>query len=384
MNVDAAARAAAKAVDRSTTRLDPVTGLDDLLRRHRRQPLRRVAAAAAVALLVAATAIWTGLALRRTPVPTLAPITRFGAGPSPIGVTATPGAVWVLDNDSNTMSRVDPNTARVTATVSPRLPEGRDGNLLFTISAEGRLWVVSELLPPKSDDTAISVIDPATGQTVNRFEVGGPISLEGVTDGGFQAIYGDVAVGSGAVWVSLQRQDEVRRFDPATGRLVDTVPLPKPTALAVDDGTVWVGSADGRLRSIDVASGRVTVRATTTTMVPRIQVGQGGVWLMTIDGRVLRVNPRTGRVVAQVPGDFTAADLAVGPEGVWVYDPQRGAVLRIDPGTNRVTRTIPVAAWPLRASGVETTLAHILAVGNGAVWVLDLPTDTMVRVDPYR
>ena len=89
---------------------------------------------------------------------------------------------------------------------------------------------------------------------------------------------------------------------------------------------------------------------------------------MTIDGRVLRVNRRTGPVT-QVPGDFTALDLAVGPEGVWVYDGQRGAVLRIDPGTNRVARTIPVTDHPL----AEFTLAHILAVGNGAVWCSTSP-----------
>ena len=378
MNLDARARASAQAIDRSATRVDPLAGLDDLLRRHWRQPLRRAAAAAAVALLVAAAAIWTGLALRRTPQPTLAPITRFRASPTPTGVAVTPGAVWVLDvNDSNTMSRVDPSTARVAPTASPRLPERRDGRLLFAISAEGRLWVVSEIYAPE-DDTAISAIDPATGRTVTTFEVGGAVSLEAVSPADAQGIYGDVAVGSGAVWVSLQRQDEVRRFD-LTGRLVDRIKLPQPTALAVDDGTVWVGSADGRLRSIDVDSGRVKVRATTTTMVTRIQVGQGGVWLMTIDGRVLRVDRRTGRV-AQVPGDLTALDLAVGPEGVWVYDLQRGAVLRIDPGTNRVARTIPVSAYPM----AEFTLAHILAVGNGAVWVIDKPVDTVVRVDPYR
>ena len=216
---------------------------------------------------------------------------------------------------------------------------------------------------------------------MTTFEVGGVVSLEAVSPENLQVIYGDVAVGSGAVWVSLQRQDEVRRFD-LTGRLVDRIKVPQPTALAVDDGTVWVGSADGRLRSIDVASGRVRVRAT-TTMVTRIQVGQGGVWLMTIAGDVLRVDRRTGRVT-QVPGDFRAVDLAVGPEGVWVYDEPGGAVLRIDPGTNRVARTIPVAAYPLKAGGAEWTFAHILAVGNGAVWVIDKPVDTVVRVDPYR
>ena len=63
MNVDARARAAAQAIDHSATRLDPVAGLDDLLRRRRRQPLQR-AAAAGLALLVMVAAIWAGVVWR--------------------------------------------------------------------------------------------------------------------------------------------------------------------------------------------------------------------------------------------------------------------------------------------------------------------------------
>jgi outer membrane protein assembly factor BamB len=96
-----------------------------------------------------------------------------------------------------------------------------------------------------------------------------------------------VAVGSGAVWVAL---------------------------LAVDGQTVWVATADGQLRSVDIDTGEVAVRAT-TELVTRIRVGQGGLWLMTFDGKVLRLERRTGRIVAQVPGAFRAADLAVGSKG---------------------------------------------------------------------
>jgi anaerobic selenocysteine-containing dehydrogenase len=99
----------------------------------------------------------------------------------------------------------------------------------------------------------------------------------------------------------------------------------------VDGQTVWVASVDGRLRSIDVDTGAVRVRAT-TELVTRIRVGQG-LWPMTFDGKVLRLDRRTGRVVARVSGSFKAADLAVGAEGVWVYDQRQGAVVRIDPRT---------------------------------------------------
>jgi streptogramin lyase len=83
--------------------------------------------------------------------------------------------------------------------------------------------------------------------------------------------------------------------------------------------------------------------------------------------------------MAQVRGAFKAADLAVGAEGVWVYDQHQGAVLRIDPGTNRVARTIPVISQPLAELD-----SRVLALGAGAVWVVDKAGEAVVRVDPSR
>ena len=76
MTLDARARAAAQAIDHSATRLDPVAGLDELLRRRRRQPLQR-AAAAGLALLVMVVAIWAGVVWRgpTSIEPTLGPRT---------------------------------------------------------------------------------------------------------------------------------------------------------------------------------------------------------------------------------------------------------------------------------------------------------------------
>jgi streptogramin lyase len=51
------------------------------------------------------------------------------------------------------------------------------------------------------------------------------------------------AIGAGAVWAALHGEDEVQRYDPATGELLDRYPVPDPTALAVDGQTVWVPAA---------------------------------------------------------------------------------------------------------------------------------------------
>jgi hypothetical protein len=56
--------------------------------------------------------------------------------------------------------------------------------------------------------------------------------------------------------------------------LLDQIPLPDPTALAVDGQTLWAATADGRLYSIVAGTGAARVRAT-TSMVTRIRVGQG-------------------------------------------------------------------------------------------------------------
>jgi streptogramin lyase len=370
MNVNARARASAQAIDRSATRVDPVVGLDELLRRRRRQPLQR-AAAAAVALLVMVVAIWVGVVLRGpAPVvqPTPGPVTRFGVGPAPVSVALTPEAAWVLNSGDfvsgpNTISRIDPSTGRVQATFS--VPK-KQGPLAYATVAEGRLWVVLQRYTSE-----ISAIDPSTGQTLLTIRFGGYVLME-------HGSRGDVAVGSGAVWAALQGEDQVERFDAATGKLLDRIRLPEPTALAVDGQTLWVATAAGRLHRINTATGAATVRAT-SELVTRIQVGQGGMWLMTSDGKVLRLDRRTGRTLAQVPGSFQAADLAVGAEGVWVYDQHQGAVLRIDPRTNQVVRTIPVISQPL----VEL-YSRVLALGDGAVWVVDKAGEAVVRVGPNR
>jgi streptogramin lyase len=368
VNVDARARASAQAIDRSATRLNPVAGLDDLLRRRRRQPLQRAAAAFAVLVVVAA--IWAGGALRGpTPIgPILGPVTRLHVGPRPISVAVTPGAAWVLNTGDTTIARIDAETGRVQSTFTASFVVDVESRFVSAMVAEGRLWVIHNV---GYNETAVTAVDPSTGRAQPTIRFGGFV-LDAL---GKQ---GDLAIGSGAIWVALEGEDQVKRLDAATGKLLDRYPLDEPTALAVDGQTLWVTTADGRLHRIDIATGAETEGAT-NELVIRIRVGQGGMWLLTADGKLLRADRRTGRIVTRVPGSFRAADLAVGVEGVWVYDQHQGSVLQIDPGTNRVVRTIPVISQPL----VEL-YSRVLALGDGAVWVVDKSGEAVVRVDPNR
>ena len=94
-------------------------------------------------------------------------------------------------------------------------------------------------------------------------------------------IPGDVAVGYGGVWATVNSEDAVWRIDPATGSVVRTIPVGSgPVAIAVGEGAVWVASAK--------------------------------------DATVSRIDPATNKVVATIPVGGSPRDVAVGGGRIWV------------------------------------------------------------------
>jgi hypothetical protein len=91
-----------------------------------------------------------------------------------------------------------------------------------------------------------------------------------------------------------------------------------------------------------------------------VDVGFGAIWVAG-QGALLRIDPRTNRVVATIPTPLTGenASIAFGEGAVWVTSGQaNGVVYRVDPAANRVTAAIGV---PGGAFGI--------VVAAGTVWV---------------
>ena len=91
-----------------------------------------------------------------------------------------------------------------------------------------------------------------------------------------------------------------------------------------------------------------------------VDVGFGATWVAS-QGALLRIDPQTNRVVATIPTPVSgeSASIAFGEGAVWVTSGQaNGLVYRIDPAANRVTATIGV---PGGAFGI--------VVAAGIVWV---------------
>jgi YVTN family beta-propeller protein len=83
--------------------------------------------------------------------------------------------------------------------------------------------------------------------------------------------------------------------------------------------------------------------------------------------------------VASLPIGAQVAGLAVGAGAVWVVDGRAGTVARLDPHTNQVVATIPVAAPSPTCERCWGTVA----AGDGVVWVTtDAAGPVVVRIDP--
>ena len=255
------------------------------------------------------------------PLPPSPVIARVEVTGNPQRLTFGYGAVWVT-NANGTVSRIDPASNRVTATI--RMP--RPGH------------------HPEA-----------------------------------------IATGAGMVWVAASA-GSVWRIDPASNRVVGKVDtgrlLYKPIGLAVEDDAVWMVCCanaapgrhrDGKLIRIDPSTNRVTARITVRGEPFAVAADPRAVWVATVQGPAVRVDRVTNRVAAVIPAGGPIGGtqaVAVGPGAIWLTDPGDSVVLRIDPDANRTVARIPVAG------------AHHLAVDETGVWVVSRNEAALVQVDP--
>jgi Tol biopolymer transport system component len=206
---------------------------------------------------------------------------------------------------------------------------------------------------------------------------------------------GGIAVGEGAVWVSVQGSGQnayVARIDPGTNEVVARIPVnSSPWDIAAGAGSVWVTgygkNKTGSLQRIDPATNQVVA---TITVEPSghpgvVAAGSDAVWVDVGDtdsDSLVRVDPSTNQVVATVPlpgpGMAYVHDLRVVGDTVWVQETvltqggnsdHGGDVIRIDGATNQVVATIPVNAQNM-AAGPDAVWVSDRQTRQGAGWIL--------------
>ncbi len=270
----------------------------------------------------------------------------LAVGQRPGVPAAGEGAVWIPNTGDGTVTRIDPQANRVSATL-------RIGNQLafYHRDCEGKGSVHSFMV------TSFHVRDCDLPSAVGA--------------------------GAGALWVLKNDDQAVERIDPKTQRVVAHIALGfVPFDMEVTDNAVWIGGywMDQLLR-IDPATNAVVARLTLPDGVSGIAASPNAVWVAsTIAGVVSRIDPSTNAVTQTVTlacpsscfqGSMPLA-LAVDGNAVWVRTAGDGLVVRLDPQTGTVTATIEVS-YPLGRNGLD----HI-AVLDGSLWVAGV---TLQRID---
>jgi YVTN family beta-propeller protein len=160
---------------------------------------------------------------------------------------------------------------------------------------------------------------------------------------------------------------------------------PRPSAPATErvPAPIVMGTPAANLPLAGQMSARIPVGVAPSA----ITAGHGAIWVYNdLDGTVARIDPATNAVVATIPiatpldpalppADLLGLrqarpDLVVDATSVWAIKPEEQAIVRIDPQTNAVVATIPLEAK-----------ATSIAVDGSSLWVALFITDSVARID---
>jgi serine/threonine-protein kinase len=200
-----------------------------------------------------------------------------------------------------------------------------------------------------------------------------------------------VALGDRVVWVLNSGDGTVSQIDREKSEVQRTVRVDGliqddlASGIAAQDHVAWVLSSirgEGFLNMLNDQRVSAVGPSVTPPQIPlgrwdplAVAVGGGAIWVIAKDlagTAVLKVDPRRKAVVGKVraePGE-TLTDVAVGEGAVWFTDYGSEETLwRLDPSTLRTTGKV-------NTSGDDT-----ITVGAGSVWLADIETGTLTRVD---
>jgi streptogramin lyase len=313
---------------------------------------------------------------------------QVAVGNDPRAVAADANGVWVANHDG-TVWRVDAHTGRVIAR-TPAYGIPADLAILpANIAACCRSSPGSAVVVNGPSDPSVVEINAASGATtVFRLPGRGPNATARPST---EADAPGVATGPSGIWVT-RPHTQVARFNVTTGKLVQPLLIsPRPderrdsyfSGIAVGAGGVWIfGYLDHpTLWRIDPATGKLVATIPLPFTPTDVAVGDGAVWVTSaLANWLARIDPATNHVTAEISAGKGAGAVAVGAGSVWVADELSGTIRRFDPRTLRVTGTINLDSRS-GVSGTATSAAACppdlqaqwfpvdLTVADGVVWV---------------
>ena len=188
---------------------------------------------------------------------------------------------------------------------------------------------------------------------------------------------------SGMVWYTGNGNGTIGRIDPATGK-VSEYKAPSggdPHTLVIDDnGIIWFTVQSGnRIGRLDSHTGAIKEYWTSGHPYGIALDKAGNVWVCQMGGNQIgKLNPQTG-VVKEIPMERSSQPrrMALAPDGsLWVTLYGAGKLIRVDTAADTIIKEYTLPAG--KGGGPYAVTID----GAGMVWVNEINTDTVVRLDP--
>jgi ABC-type oligopeptide transport system substrate-binding subunit/class 3 adenylate cyclase/tRNA A-37 threonylcarbamoyl transferase component Bud32 len=314
-------------------------------RTSRRRPVQVVAGLAAAGALGAVLVLMFAVGGAATP-PRVAEQSIAALGPKGTIAWQTPvggdgglaygdGALWFVNYGDQNIARVNPKTHElVRPLISAGIPVGG------AAVGYGSVWLEDNNTP------TLYRIDPRYRTVADRIKLPtGQNQVDNTAPTG-------VAVGAGSVWVTTANR--VFRIDPQTQRVQKRIDIPGGTLLVYANDALWVASSGyGTIKEIDPAVNAVVRTIKLHDWIVDFTVGGGFVWAtITPDDTLWKVDVN-GSIVKSYDIGHDPGGPAFHNGALWV--PIRGGVARVDVATDEITR-YPLADRPGQAFAVGSQL----------------------------
>jgi YVTN family beta-propeller protein len=278
-------------------------------------------------------------------------VAEVPVGATPSAVAVGGGAVWVLNADDQTISRVDAETKEVRTLAIGATPTD-------LAAGADEVWVgnggkLARAQFAGTTAVALTRLDAHTGAVLANV----PLPQRGSTQS--NVAQNHIALAAGSVW-AIAPDFSLVRIDPTRNEVSAVTHDVAAVAVAAERREVWVLSDQGTLARIAARGNRVTARVSVpATGLSDLALGGGSVWATDpYQGTLWRIDPGAHVVERTIDVGVGADSVAFGSGAVWVANSLQGTLSRIDPATNRVTHVVPLGSTP-----------RALAVGEGLVWV---------------
>jgi YVTN family beta-propeller protein len=263
---------------------------------------------------------------------------RLPTGSAPIGVELAFGSIWIANHRLDSVTRLDPTTLAVIATIPVAHGPG------WFAATKDAIWVSNQL------GRGLTRIDPATNTEVAR--------------AGQWPTCGQPLVALDKLWQPACDAHQIMRIDPATNEVWD-VSAGSHLDVFLHKGTILAVSPEGVARFDPTAETFTEIGGCCGHFV-----GFDGetVWLSD-DAKVVRVNPADGSVVKTLPLANAGMGGTFRDGQAWL--PVGSTIVEIDLKTSEVLRTL---------KGILAPTA-LLDTGD-ALWVTGFDHDEVWRLEP--